>query len=229
MKIKFIFSGSIIFGIFFTPVFLLAATSENYKIDADVISEGGDLGSSESYKLTDTIGEPIIGLGTSETYKTYAGFWNSLITSITLIVDSNNVDLGALTPGTPITGQSSITVNTDAWGGYDLMAEQDKQMTHTDTSTTIPNYSCGIETPCVWSGVGLGFTVKSGTDVEAKWGSDPNYKYAYFPPSPTLIHRKAGFKSGEDATVVEYKVDTATTQKSGIYSNTITYTAMSRL
>jgi hypothetical protein len=102
-------------------------------------------------------------------------------------------------------------------------------MTHTDAVTTIPFYSGTISSPTPWSGVGLGFTITSGTNVEAKWGADPNYNYAGFPGSDAKIHEKTGYKSGEDDTVIGYKVDAASSQKSGIYSNMITYTAMTKL
>lgn len=215
--------------LFLSPKSVRSASSENYKIDADVLGVGGDAGSSENFNLTDTIGEPIIGVGTSENYKSKAGFWYMINTAINLTVDSSTVNLGTITPGTPVTGESIVTVTTDSWGGYDLKVNEDNNMTHTDTATTIPDYSCDIASPCLWSGVGLGFTIKSGTGVDAKWGTNPNYKYAYFPEASTNFHEKTGFSSGGDVTTIGYKVDTAASQKAGLYTNTITYTALAKL
>jgi hypothetical protein len=65
--------------------------------------------------------------------------------------------------------------------------------------------------------------------VESKWGTSPNFKYAYFPLTDTTFHEKTGYTSGGDATTVEYKLDVPGTQKSGAYSNLITYTAMAKL
>lgn len=215
--------------IFLFPLFCGAAASENYKINADVIGIGGALGSSESYKLTDTLGEPIIGVGTSESYKTKAGFWYMAGTSLSLIVDSNTKNLGNIDPGTPVTAESTLGVTSDSWGGYDLLASEDQKMTHTDLATTVDDYSCAIANPCLWSGTGLGFTVKSGTGVEAKWRDGINFKYAAFSSTDTAFHEKTGYSSGADNTVVEYKVDTPASQKSGDYSNVITYTAIAKL
>jgi hypothetical protein len=215
--------------IFLFPLFCSAATSENYKINADVIGIGGALGSSENYRLTDTLGEPIIGVGTSENYKTKAGFWYMAGTSLSLVVDSNTKDLGSIDPGTPVTAESTLGVTSDSWGGYDLLVSEDQKMTHTDLATTVDDYFCSIASPCLWSGTGLGFTVKSGTGVEAKWGTTPNFKYAAFPLSDTIFHEKTGYSSGADNTAVEYKIDTPGTQKSGDYSNVITYTAIAKL
>lgn len=213
-----------------TANFCLAMSSTNYKIDADVIGVAGGEGISTNYKLTDTLGEPVIGIGQSASYQLQAGFWYMVNYIISLQVDSNTVNLGTLTPGTPVTGQSVLTVTTDSWGGYDLLASQNQEMTHTDTVTTIPNYSCDITTPCLWSGTGLGFSVTSGTGVEAKWGTTPNFKYAYFPLADTIFHEKTGYTGGGgDITTVGYKLDTPATQRSGNYSNIITYTAMTKL
>jgi len=219
----------LIFIFLLFPFLCSAAASENYKIDADVIGIGGALGSSESYKLTDTLGEPVIGIGTSESYKTKAGFWYMTGTSLSLVVDSNTKNLGNINPGTPIDADSTLSVTSDSWGGYDLLAREDKKMTHTDLTTTIDDYSCPISLPCLWTGTGLGFTVKSGTGVEVKWGTSPNFKYAAFPLADTIFHEKTGYSSGADNTVVQYKVDTPGTQKSGVYSNIITYTAIAKL
>lgn len=206
-----------------------AMSSTNYRIGADVIGQGGQTGSSDNYKLTDTIGEPVIGIGESENYKSKEGFWYMIGTAISLVVDSDAVDLGTITPGVPITGESTLTVTTDAWGGYDLYVNQNHSMTHSDAVTTISEFSCAISSPCLWTGTGLGFTLKSGTGVDVKWGTSPNYKYAYFSSSSTKFHDKTGYASGGDETIVEYKLDVPSTQKSGNYSNIITYIAMEKL
>ncbi len=237
LKINKIFSFKmktriIYFFIFFAAILPLACqgmNSENYKIDADVIGDGGQTGTSGNYKLTDTIGEEVIGIGESANYKSKAGFWHMVATTISLVVDSNTVNLGTVTPGTPITGESALTVTTDAWGGYELYVNQNHSMTHTDATTTIPEYSCAISSPCLWSGTGLGFTVKSGTEVDAKWGSSPNYKYAYFPNTSTKFHETSQYISGGNETAIEYKLDVSSSQKSGDYSNIITYVAMEKL
>lgn len=211
------------------PFSCLAVYSTNYQINADVIGIAGGTGSSESYSLTDTAGEPIIGIGQSDSYQLQAGFWYMVNYVISLQIDSNTVNLGTITPGTPVTGQSLITVTTDSWGGYDLLASQNHSMTHTDTITNIPDYSCSIFSPCLWTGTGLGFTIESGTGVDSKWGTSPNFKYAYLPNSDTIFHEKTGYTSGGDETTVGYKLDVPSTQKSGDYSNIVTYTAMTKL
>jgi hypothetical protein len=150
-------------------------------------------------------------------------------TYLTLTVDSNTKDLGSLLPGSPITGQTTIDVTTDSWNGYTLSAVKNHKMLHTDTTTTIDDHNGTVATPLLWSApnnLGFGFTLISGTGIESKWGSSPNYKYAGFPDVSTEIHAKPNYKSEADETVVGYKVDVQSDQKSGAYSATITYTAV---
>jgi hypothetical protein len=218
-----------LFSSLFTGYCFSQMSSGSYKINADSVNIGGAASSSGSYKLNDTIGEIATGEGASGTYKMKAGFWHMVNTYLTLSVDSNTKDLGSLLPGSPITGQTTINVTTDSWSGYALTVSKDHKMLHTDTSTTIDDHNGTITTPILWgapNNLGFGFTIFSGTNVDSKWGSSPNYKYAAFPDISTTAHSKPDYKSPADETVVGYKVDVLGSQKSGAYSCTITYTAV---
>ena len=221
-----------IFLFFCLPSVVLAYGSANYKINLDNFGFGGSPGtSSANYRLSDTIGEPVVGIGSSANYKTKAGFWFMVDYMISLELDSNSKDLGVVTPGTPNTASTIATVTTDAVGGYDLLISENHSLTHNiDGTTTITDFPGTIASPIAWSGTGLGFTVTGGTGVEAKWGSAPNNNYAGIPTTDTLFHEKNGYTGGSgDDTTVQYKIDVPTTQKSGIYSNTIIYTAITKL
>jgi hypothetical protein len=208
---------------------VFAMGSANYKINADVIGVTGGSGSSGSYKLFDTAGEPVIGIGQSLNYKIKAGFAYMTNYSLSLSIDSNTKNLGSVSPGSSVQGQSTLTVTTDSWGGYDVLISENHALLHTDAVTTIADYSCSITSPCVWSGNGFGFTVVSGTNVEAKWGTSPNYNYSAIPLTDTTFHTKTGYTSGADNTVVGYNLAVSGTQRSGTYSNFVTYTAVAKL
>ncbi|MFA5926341.1 MAG: hypothetical protein WC831_05475 [Parcubacteria group bacterium] len=230
-------SKLVVFKIFSLAVFFFLSaggclsqmSSGSYKINADSINFGGAASSSETYKLNDTLGEIATGESASGTYKMNAGFWYMVNTYLTLTVDSHTKDLGSLLAGSPVTGQSTVTVTTDSWDGYSLNVSKDHKMRHTDGVTTIDDHSGTIATPLLWSApnnLGFGFTVISGTGVDAKWGENPNYKYAAFPDVAETAHAKRGYKSEADETVIGYKADVPSDQKSGAYSCTITYTAV---
>jgi hypothetical protein len=201
-------------------------SSDSYEINADSFNTGGDLGSSTSYKLNDTMGEVATGVGSSATYKMKAGFQQMVNTYLVLTVDASSKDLGSLLPGSPITGETSVDVTTDAWNGYALAVSKDHKMLNLeDESTTIDDHNGTIAMPLAWSApnnTGFGFTIVSGTDVDIKWTN----KYAAFPDIATEAHARTGYKSAADETVIGYKVDAPSSQKSGSYSATITYTAV---
>lgn len=217
--------------VFFVPRMCLAQmSSSNYKINADSINAGGEASSSATYKLGDTLGEAVIGEGSSATYKMKAGFQYMVNTYLTLAVNGSPKDLGTLIPGTPVTGQTIVSVTTDSWNGYALNVSKDHKMTHiVDGSTTIDDHNGTIATPVLWSApnnLGFGFTIISGTNVDSKWKDGLDYKYAAFPDIATTAHSKAAYKSPVDETVIEYKADVLSNQKSGAYSCTVTYTAV---
>jgi hypothetical protein len=127
--------------------------------------------------------------------------------------------------------QTSLTdaiVRTDA-GGYNLAINQNHDLTHTDLSTTIAALSSSIASPGAWSEgttKGLGFTLTAGSQIEGKWGSNPNYDYAAIPGASTTFHSRTGLLGGTPETdTVQFRLDVPGSQKSGSYTNTVTFTA----
>lgn len=133
-----------------------------------------------------------------------------------------------VTPGVSQTTSADAIVRTDA-GGFDLAINQNNNLTHTDASTTIPAIGGSIASPAAWTEgttKGLGFSVTSGTNVAAKWGTNPNYNFAAIPNSSTTFHSRTGLNGGApQTTTLRFRLDTLTSQKSGAYRNTATVTA----
>lgn len=132
-----------------------------------------------------------------------------------------------VTPGTSSTYSTDAIVRTDA-GGYNLLIQQPGLLTHTDTTTTLPAIIATIASPAAWvegTTKGFGFTVTSGTQVEAKWGTSP-YNYAAVPSTATAYHSRTGLGGGvPEKTTLQFRADTTPSQKQGTYSATIVYTA----
>jgi hypothetical protein len=161
---------------------------------------------------------------------------------ITLSCDSATVNLGNLTPGTPVTGSSVCTGTTNANGGYTLAVKRDDSSPNTTMDKTTDaavditdktDWNSGTPNSAVWSGTGLGFTVfaSQATKNTTWWGTgttvnDALNKYAGLPTTyqNIMVHTTYGAAT---TTSVGYKLDVPTAQKSGAYDGTITYQATS--
>ena len=133
-----------------------------------------------------------------------------------------------VTPGTSQIYNVDAIVRTEA-GGYDLSIQKPKPFLHTDGSTVLPDITGTIASPIPWvegTTKGLGFGVIAGINLEAKWGTNPNYDYAAVPSAATIYHSRTGLTGATpETTTIQYRVDTAPSQKQGTYSTQIIYTA----
>lgn len=101
---------------------LAAMSSTNYFIYADSLDYGGDLSTSTSNNLQDSVGsEAAIGYGTSTSYEVKAGYQGIEVGTLTLSLGSSSVSLGTLsTAGVVVTSSVLATVNTNSETGYTL-------------------------------------------------------------------------------------------------------------
>lgn len=157
-----------------------------------------------------------------------------------------DVDLGTLTPGTPVTGTSTCTTSTNAAAGYDLQVQRDDADTTMDKTDDAavniadktawdPTANAGNGNAASWTGTGLGFTVYASTATKSTtwWGTgttetDANNLYAGFPSSYATIMDHDSYESSSTTVSVGYQLDTAATQAAGSYDGTITFQAVTK-
>lgn len=136
--------------------------------------------------------------------------------------------LPKITAGASQTVDAEAVVITDA-GGYDLSIEQDKDLTRVGGTETIPAIAASISNPDLWNEgttTGLGFTVTSGVQVEAKWGTDPNFEYAAIPGTSTTFHSRIGLSGGaKEITGLRFRLGIDGSQTAGMYTNRVGFTA----
>ncbi|MEI8096875.1 MAG: hypothetical protein WCG73_02075, partial [Candidatus Moraniibacteriota bacterium] len=97
--------------------------------------------------------------------------------------------------------------------------------------------SAGAGNAALWSGTGLGFRVYASTATknDTWWGAGTSCdvtnvatdKFAGFPSVYKDIMQHGAYNAGSTTVDVCYKLDVATTQKSGAYSGTVTFQATS--
>lgn len=138
---------------------------------------------------------------------------------------TTGLTLGSVTPGTSNTVLQDVTVRTDS-GAYSIAVSQDHNLQK--GAVTIPAISGGtIASPAAWSEgttKGLGFTLINAPGLDSKWGSGANY--AALPGSATSFYTRSGHASSNTIDVINsrLRLDTTTSQETGVYSNTVTYT-----
>jgi len=156
------------------------------------------------------------------------------------------VNIGSLTPGTPVYNSTTCTTTTNADAGYDLKVQRDDADTTmdligtpatniTDKTAWDPTAGAGNGNAATWSGTGLAFGVYASTATKNTtwWGTgtacdDANNKYAGFPTAYATIMDHDTYSASSTTTSVCYKVDVPGTQPSGSYDGTITYQAVSK-
>lgn len=189
------------------------------------------------------------------TYTAIPQITTAAAASLTFTVDTGSVSfVSAVTPGTPVSTSSVLTVNTNNATGYKiqinrasttptLILSSDNSTTISDTPNgnnwTAPAATSTAGPSAIWTAGttnGLGFRVKqtgtvSNTYSSVWWGTDdtaPNAKYSGISTSTALqviANTTLGSATNENS-VVEYKLDTQSTQKSGKYiSSPVVYTA----
>lgn len=110
----------------FYPFNLSSTTmsSDNYQIWADTFDIGGaEPGSSESYQLSETLGESIVDSSgiQSTNYKILAGFREMYPDrSLTFSVDVSSLELGTLSTSRATTGSHTMSVTTNADNGVTI-------------------------------------------------------------------------------------------------------------
>lgn len=198
--------------------------------------------------------EAITGTSTGGGFNLYSGLlWDivgelnaaSSSPSLTFTIDSNSETFPALTPGLLVATTSILSVNTTSSTGFNItVARNDSTGTLSKSGTYIsdksPNWSpgatCGTAgnaTASSTSEQSLQFRVRTaGTDASdycsAWWGTNDtsaNALFAGIPSSATKIITRTSATAGNSVSYVLYNVDVPSTQKTGIYTGSITYTA----
>lgn len=132
----------------------------------------------------------------------------------------------AITPGAPENVGADVNVLTDA-AGYNIAFAQDGDLQNGADTISAVNNGGTIDTPAAWvngTTKGLGFTLNAAPGLPAKWGNGTNY--AAIPGTTTSFFSRNGYGGGsKDIINMSYRVDVATSQPTGFYQNTVTYTA----
>jgi hypothetical protein len=210
-------------------------TSPNYIIQMPNFNSGAGIPSSTNYKVGTTIGQTAAGLYSSTGYRVKSGFqYIYSIIPFSFTISSISINLGNLIAQTPVTVSETLTVSSGGAGGYQVKASENHPLKLTSSAATIPDTncdtSCSETTAGVWTlntKYGFGFNM-SGTDIPTDFSGLTYYRHfadRSLSESPQIVMSSIYVGRNRQSTVT-YRVNIAGTQPSGVYNNTIMYTAI---
>lgn len=195
--------------------------------------------SSASYNVTDTVGQS--GAGPFGEYGSSGYFVGSgfqyiyQIDTFAFSISDLAVDLGTLTSGVHSTDNNVLTITTRGAGGYTVYAYQQRPLTHSNGSVTIPDTTCddGLcdqTNADPWTNqaiAGFGFNA-NGSTVPADFVNSTYFRQfanALTSEPMQAVMSSASIADSDTATIT-YKAGVSGTQAAGNYQTSIMYTAV---
>lgn len=222
------------FLIFVQPTAAEKISSDSYEIQMGNLNMGAGLPFSTSYKAGLTGGQISPGLYSSTGYKLCAGFWcvRSII-PFSFTLSNTAVTFGSLTPGSPSTLFTNLSVSSGGAGGYQVTARESDQLKTITGANFIPDTvcdsGCDIDDAKAWTNnsvYGFGYNM-SGNDVPADFTDSTYYRpFASIATgdNPAVIMSNTAVGRNRMATIT-YKINISGSQAAGNYENYIVFVA----
>lgn len=220
-----------------TTVGAVSMNSPLYKIESANVSNAAGEKSSTNYRLSDTLGQLAAGEFSSTGYVIKAGFqYLHSIIPFRFSISNININFGTVTPNTPQTATTTLTVSFGAAGQYQVTAAELGPMTSLSGGNTIPDTSCdGGANTCTeslakpWtstSAYGFGYNI-SGDDIPSDF-IDSTY-YRPFADrnageSAAVVMSSSNVGKNRQATVT-FKINVSPVQAAGTYQTIINFVA----
>jgi hypothetical protein len=198
---------------------LIANTTYKIKVKARY---GTDTETAYSITASDSTGGPTLTVS-------FAGV-NSGTTiagaTTTITSAANTINYGSLTPNVTSVAAQTITVSTNATGGYTTTLQQDGDLRNNNSDSIAPTTGSNAS-PAAWpTGITAGYFGYHTTDSTLCTGSSARFSsnntYAAATTSPAEVACSTTIASNEQTSIV-YKLEIGTQQDAGTYQNTITY------
>lgn len=236
-----VFFNTSLFLLFFLPCFLSPVLaqekieSDNYRIQFPNFNSGAGIPTSSGYKLDSTLGQGAPGLYSSAGFRVKAGFqYIHSIIPFSFSVSDIQINFGTLTPDTPSTDSSTLTVSAGGAGGYSVKASENNPLKTFNGVNTIPDTlcdsTCSETTAGVWTSstkYGFGFNM-AGDDIPADFTNSTYFRQfadTNSAESKATIMTSVNVGRSRVATIT-YKINVSDIQPAGTYQNIIMFTAI---
>ncbi len=220
------------------PVFTFA---QSLDVENDTIDQMGQEKESDNYKVNDALGQTTSGEIVSDNFIIQSGVMYYDLIPLSFTISNTVVDFGTLTPRTPATGSSDITVITNSPEGYKVTTYETtpfklKNVTGTQkvpygaaNGDDLPFNSITESTEGSWTDYdtefGFGFTVENltGTDATLTSGYREFADYSFSEIPQEIMSKNGSTPETGASTRVTYQVNVDDIQPAGTYENTIVY------
>lgn len=211
--------------------------SSSFQIESASVNDGAGNKSSETYRLSDTLGQLAAGEFSSSGYIIKAGFqYLHSIIPFRFSISNIRINFGEIISDSPRTATTNLTVSFGGAGQYQVTAEEIGPLKLIGGSPTVPDTTCngGVDT-CTettakpWtssSAYGFGYNM-SGQDIPATF-TDSTY-YRPFPDrtlseSPAVVMSNTNVGRNRQSTVT-FKLNVSGAQAAGTYQTVINFIA----
>ena len=164
----------------------------------------------------------------------------TVLSTLSLSINSTTVAIPNLTPGTPVSAISTSTVLTNNSTGFSFSLHRNTAgQTLSSGSNTITDKTAwapgaNTSTPgnaATYSGTGLAFRVPTANtsacaQATSWWGSDGSPLHAGTNTSATEIANCGSYQAASTSVAISYYLDVPSTQPTGAYTGGVTYTAV---
>ncbi len=239
-KIKY-FTALIFLTAIFISSFKIAYSdnlnSNNYRIQFGNLNIGGEKLNSGTYYLSTSVGQSVAEKFSSNGYIVKAGFqYLKSIIPFSFSISDISMEFGTLTPSSPSTQTTNLTVSFGGAGQYLVTAIEETPLKTFDGLNSIPDTSCdgGVNTCTttsakVWASTtkyGFGYNM-SGNDIPADF-TDSTY-FRPFPDrsaaaSPVTLMSSTNVGKSRQSTVT-FKINISNVQPAGTYRSVVNFTA----
>lgn len=220
-----------------SPAIILA---QSYDIGNDTIDQMGEEKESDNYKMNDALGQTTSGEIAGTSFKIQSGVMYYDLIPLSFTLSNTSVDFGLLTPKTPSTGSTDVTVICNSPEGYQVTVYEttplklkggvDRKIPYgSSDGDDLPFNSITESVEGAWTDYdtefGFGFSLANLTGGDATFTSGFREFADYsFSEAPQSIMSKAGstLETGS-STRVTYQVNIDEIQPAGTYQNTIVY------
>lgn len=214
-------------------IFAFEAQSDNYKLDWGNLNDFSGRKSSNSYNLVDTGGQIAPGLYESANFKALSGFeYLYSIIPFSFTISNSSIDFGTLSPQTPKTDTTDLTVTSGAAHGYQVTALENNELQHLGYPSVYIEDTRGDNLDITYTNNGiwnLSTTYGFGYNLSNLVGTDAAFTSGYkqfadeSSSEPAQVVMSNAGVTRESKVQVIYKVNISSTQQAGSYQNRVKY------